>query len=444
VQKKGLGNGGRELGPPGLLVRLFEGGLLVARYLSLKHRDDHLGLLSNSRYRPHRSSGPLILVDMRYLDHAATTPVLPEVRAAMASYLEDHFGNPSSVHGFGRRARQGVEEGREKMAQAIGASPAEVVFTGGGTEADNLALKGGAHKLRGNGNHIVTTAFEHHAVLDTVEFLHHQGLESTVVPVGPDGIVDPETIAAAVRPQTIAVSVMAVNNEIGTVQPLSEITAAVKERNPNALVHTDAVQALGNITVDVDLWGIDLAAFSAHKLGGPKGTGALFVRAGVPVEPVIHGGGQERGLRSGTLNVAGIAGLGVAAEIAASEVGDKTERCLKLRTRLLEGIQAEIDGVLVNGDLDRRVAGNLNVSFEGADGETLLLLLDQAGIACSSGSACQSGAIDPSHVLLAIGLSPKLADESIRFSLGRASTDEDVDAVLEVLPEAVAKARKVI
>ncbi|MGH2747775.1 MAG: cysteine desulfurase family protein [Actinomycetota bacterium] len=380
---------------------------------------------------------------MHYLDHAATTPLLPEARDAMLAHLGEDFGNPSSVHAFGRTAREAVEVARERFAAAIGASPAEIVFTGGGTEADNLALKGAAHKLRGNGDHVVTTAFEHHAVLDTVEWLHHQGFQTTVVPVGGDGTVDPAKVADAVRPSTILVSVMAVNNEIGTIQDLRAIATAVKEKNHNTLIHTDAVQALPNVPVDVREWGVDLAAFSAHKLGGPKGTGALYVRAGVPVEAVIHGGGQERGLRSGTLNVAGIAGLGVAAQITSERVRDNSERVLKLRTRLLEGIQGTIDDAVVNGDLERRIPGNLNVAFRGTEGETLLLLLDQAGIACSTGSACQSGAVDPSHVLLAIGLPKDLANGSLRFSLGPPSTDEDVDAVLDVLPEIVARARKV-
>lgn len=380
---------------------------------------------------------------MHYLDHAATTPVLPEVADAVATLLRDDFGNPSSVHAAGRRARQAVEDARDRVALAIGASPAEIVFTGGGTEADNLALKGAAAKLRGNGNHLVVTAFEHHAVLDTAHWLGRNGYEVTVLPVPATGVVEPAAVASAVRPSTTIVSVMTVNNEIGTIQPVAEIAAAVKAANPNTLVHTDAVQALGNVRVDVHSWGVDLAAFAAHKLGGPKGTGALFVRGPVPVEAILHGGGQERGLRSGTLNVAGIGGFGVAAEIAAKEVDDKAERLLALRGRLLEGISAIAPDVVVNGDLERRVAGNLNVCIPGADGETLLLLLDERGIACSSGSACASGALDPSHVLLAIGVSRALAKGSLRFSLGRASTTDDVDAVLEVLPEVVDRARRV-
>jgi cysteine desulfurase len=380
---------------------------------------------------------------MHYLDHAATTPVLPEVAETMVGILREDFGNPSSVHAYGRRAKTLVEDARDRVAVAVGASPAEIVFTGGGTEADNLALKGAIAKLRGNGNHLVTTEFEHHAVLDAAHALAHQDIQVTRVPVGSDGIVDPHLIADAVKPSTLLVSVMAVNNEIGTVQDIPAIVAAVKEKNPRTLVHTDAVQALGNVPVDLHAWGVDLAAFAAHKLGGPKGVGALFVRAGVPIEAEIHGGGQERGLRSGTLNVAGIAGFGLAAEIAAKEVYEKADRVGALRDRLLEGIQAALPDAVVNGDIGRRVPGNVSVCIPGADGETLLLLLDQMGIACSSGSACSSGALDPSHVLLAIGVPKSLAKGSLRFSLGRSSTDADVDAVLEALPGAVDRARKV-
>ena len=379
---------------------------------------------------------------MHYLDHAATTPVLPEVKAALLAFLDEDFGNPSSVHAFGRRAKEAVEDARERVAAAIGASPTEITFTGGGTEADNLGIKGALHKRRGNGNHLVVPEFEHHAVLHTVDALERAGLEVTRLPVPADGVMEPEAVAVAVRPSTLLVSVMAVNNEIGTVQPLREIVAAVKDRNALTLVHTDAVQALGNIPVDVRAWGVDLAAFSAHKLGGPKGVGALYVRAGVPVEPLLHGGGHERGLRSGTLNVPGIAALGVAAAIAAREVEEKTARLRPMRDRLLDGLRASIPDLLVNGDIERRVPGNLNVAVPGAEGETLLLLLDGEGIACSSGSACQSGAVDPSHVLLALGLSKDLANASLHFTLGRSSTEDDVDAVLEALPRIVSVARR--
>jgi cysteine desulfurase len=380
---------------------------------------------------------------MHYLDHAATTPIVPAAKAALLTVLEQDFGNPSSVHAYGRAARRAVEDAREQVAAAVGASPIEITFTAGGTEADNLAIKGVATKFAGNGNHLVTTAFEHHAVLESMEHLQHKGFDVSFVEVENDGLVDAARVGAAVRKGTLLASVMAVNNEIGTVQDLTAVVAAVKDVNASTLVHSDAVQALGNIPVEVHSWGIDLASFSAHKLGGPKGVGALYIRAGVAVAPLLHGGGHERGLRSGTLNAAGIAAFGAAAEVAAAEVKSKAERLLGLRTRLLQGVLAAIPDARVNGDLDRRVPGNLNLSFPGASGETLLLLLDGAGIACSSGSACQSGALDPSHVLLAIGLEPRLADASIRFSFGRASSDEDVDAVLEVLPEIVERARKV-
>ena len=377
-----------------------------------------------------------------YLDHAATTPVLPEVTDLMVRVLREDFGNPSSVHAAGRRAKELVEDAREQVAAAVGARPDEIVFTGGGTEADNLALKGAAAKLRGNGNHLVVSAFEHHAVLDAARWLESQGLELSLAPVGSDGLVDPSAVAALVRPGTILVSVMSVNNEVGTIQPIAEVAAAVHAANPNTLVHTDAVQALGNMPVDLHRWGVDLAAFAAHKVGGPKGVGALFVRSGVAVEATVHGGGQERGLRSGTLNVAGIAGLGLAAQTAAKEVAEKRERVTALRDRLLAGLRDEIPGVVVNGTLDTRVPGTLSVSIPGTEGETLLLLLDQAGIACSSGSACASGAVDPSHVLIAMGVPKKVALGSLRFSLGRPSTADDVDAVLRVLPGIVRQARR--
>ncbi|MQA98737.1 MAG: aminotransferase class V-fold PLP-dependent enzyme [Actinobacteria bacterium] len=379
---------------------------------------------------------------MHYLDHAATTPMLPEVREAMEPYLSDDFGNASSVHAYGRRAKQAVEDARDRVAAGIGSSPSEVLFTGGGTEADNLALIGTVTKLRGNGNHVVTTAFEHHAVLHSVEWLGRLGFETTVLPVPESGVIEPARVAAAVRPDTIAVSVMAVNNEIGTIQPVREIVGAVRDANPRTLIHTDAVQALPNLPVNVTEWGVDLAAFSAHKLGGPKGVGALFLRAGVPLAPTMHGGGQEKGLRSGTLNVPGIAGFGVAVQIAAKEVHERIERLRPLRDGLLAGIVGIVPDAMLNGDGERRIAANLSVAIPGAEGEVLILLLDQAGIACSTGSACQSGAVDPSHVLLAIGRTKELANGSLRFSLGRSSTQPDVDAVLEALPKVVEQARR--
>jgi cysteine desulfurase len=379
---------------------------------------------------------------MHYLDHAATTPLLPEVAEAVADIDARVFGNPSSVHGPGREARRAVEDARDRVAAAVGARPAEIVFTGGGTEADNLALKGAAYKLRGNGTHLVSTTFEHHAVLDTLEWLAHQGFEVSLVDVGDTGIVEPERVAGAVRARTTVLSVMTVNNEIGTIQPVAEIVEAARAVASGLRVHTDAVQALGNIPVDVHAWGVDLAAFAAHKVGGPKGVGALFVRSHTPVEPLVHGGGQERGVRSGTLNVSGIVGFGVAAELAAKRVHEKGERLLALRTRLWEGIREIVPDAVLNGDLDARVPGNLNVAIPRAEGETLLLLLDAAGIACSSGSACASGALDPSHVLIALGVPRELASASLRFTMGWQSTEADVDAVLHALPDIVPRARR--
>lgn len=380
---------------------------------------------------------------MHYLDHAATTPLLPEARAAMVESLEHDFGNPSSVHAAGRHARRAVEDARDRVAAAVGAHPSEIVFTAGGTEADNLALEGAARKLRGNGSHCIVSSIEHHAVLDSARWLKRQGWDLTLAAPGGDGIVAPGAVAATVRPATTLVSVMAVNNEIGTVQPVPEIVEAVRaSTGAPVVVHTDAVQALGNIPVDVHSWGVDLAAFAGHKVGGPKGVGALFCRSHTPLEPLVHGGGQEQGRRSGTLNVAGIVGFGVAAEIAAKEVRPKAERLLALRTRLWDGVRAVVPGARLNGDAEVRVPGNLNLSIPGTEGETLLLLLDGAGIACSSGSACASGALDPSHVLLAIGVPRNLASASLRFTLGWSSTDEDVDAVLAALPEVVRRARR--
>ena len=380
---------------------------------------------------------------MHYLDYAATTPLLPEAKIAMLEVFERDFGNPSSVHAFGRRARQIVEDARDRVAAAVGASPAEIVFTGGGSEASNLGIKGATHKLRGNGNHVVSSTFEHHAVLDSVEWLAHQGLEVSYISPTRGGLLDPRSLEDKLRSSTILVSLMTVNNEIGTVQDIPALVEATRKISKPAVFHTDAVQALGKLPVDVHAWGVDLASFAAHKLGGPKGVGALFVRSHTPVEALIHGGGQEKGLRSGTINVAGVAGFGVAAEIAAKEVHESAERITALRNRLLEGLRVAIPDIEVNGTLDHHVPNTLNVAIPKADAETLLLLLDRSGIACSAGSACQSGAMDPSHVLLAIGVERDMAQGSLRFSLGRDSTEVDVDAVLQTLPGIVEQARRV-
>jgi cysteine desulfurase len=382
---------------------------------------------------------------VRYLDYAATTPVLDEVVEAMLPYLRGTFGNPSSVYGVGRDAKKGLEEARERMAAAVGAVPSEIVFTAGGTEADNLALKGGAFRarsMRRNGNHIITTAVEHHAVLHSAEWLEKQGFRVTFLPVDAEGVVDLDALASALGPETVLVSIMLANNEVGTLQPLEQALRITREGS-RALFHTDAVQALGKVPFNLEELGVDMASFAAHKVGGPKGSGALYVRRKTALEPVLHGGGQERDLRSGTPNVAGIVGMAVAAEIAAGEVPEEAARLSQLRDRLQEGILAAIGGVKVNGAGAARVPGTVNVCIDGVEGESLLLMLDARGIAASSGSACTSGSLEPSHVLMAMGVRPELAHGSLRLSLGRATTAEDVDAVLEVLPPVVERLRSI-
>jgi cysteine desulfurase len=382
---------------------------------------------------------------VRYLDYAATTPVLDEVVEAMLPYLRGTFGNPSSVYGVGRDAKKGLEEARERMAAAVGAVPSEIVFTAGGTEADNLALKGGAFRarsMRRNGNHIITTAVEHHAVLHSAEWLEKQGFRVTFLPVDAEGVVDLDALASALGPETVLVSIMLANNEVGTLQPLEQALRITREGS-RALFHTDAVQALGKVALNLEELGVDMASFAAHKVGGPKGSGALYVRRKTALEPVLHGGGQERDLRSGTPNVAGIVGMAVAAEIAAGEVPEEAARLSQLRDHLQEGILAAIGGVKVNGAGAARVPGTVNVCIDGVEGESLLLMLDARGIAASSGSACTSGSLEPSHVLMAMGVRPELAHGSLRLSLGRATTAEDVDAVLEVLPPVVERLRSI-
>lgn len=376
---------------------------------------------------------------MRYLDYAATTPILDEVVEGMLPYLREHFGNPSSVYAAGREAKKGMEEAREAVAAAVGAVPGEIVFTAGGTEADNLAVKGAAFRARARGDHVIITAIEHHAVLHSARWLEAQGFRVSYLPVDSDGLVDLAALADALEPKTILVSIMLANNEVGVIQPVAEALAITRERS-RALFHTDAVQGLGKVPLDLAALGVDLASFSAHKIGGPKGTGALYIKRKTPLEPVLHGGGQERDLRSGTPNVAGIAGFGVAARIAAAEVGDEGERLSKLRDRLEQDLVA-IGGVAVNGASAPRVPGITNVCIEGVEGESLLLMLDQNGVAASSGSACTSGSLDPSHVLVAMGVSPKVAVGSLRISMGRATTDEDVDQLLKVLPTIVERLR---
>ena len=374
-----------------------------------------------------------------YLDHAATTPIDSGVLDAMRPLLEDGFGNPSSLHARGRAARAAVEAAREQVAAALGVGPLDVLFTSGGTEADNQAVKGIAWAAReaGGGAHLVTTAIEHHAVLESVEWLAgEQGFSATVVPVGSDGVVETDRLLDAVRDDTVLVSVMAANNEIGTVQPLWDIGPALAERG--VAFHTDAVQAFGRAPLDVEGWGIGALALSAHKFNGPKGVGVLILRRDLPAHPVLHGGGQERGVRSGTLNAAGIVGCGMAAELTASTMDSEVARLQALRDQLLDGLLA-VDGATLNGSRVARLPHNAHVAVAGCDGEALLLALDAAGIAASTGSACQSGAAEPSHVLTAIGADPDVAH--LRLTCGRTTTKEDVDAAVEAFSGCVARLR---
>ncbi|HYN98833.1 MAG TPA: cysteine desulfurase family protein [Actinomycetota bacterium] len=379
---------------------------------------------------------------MVYLDYAATTPMMDEVIAAMIPYQQQFFGNPSSVYGAGREAKKGLEEAREKVADAIGAQPAEMIFTAGGTEADNLALKGAMLKADPRRRHIITSSIEHHAVLHSAEWLERQGYRVTFLPVDGNGLVNLDALKASLSPETAIVSVMLANNEVGTIQPLREIVDIVKE-NSRALVHTDAVQGLGKIPVDVDALGVDMAAFAAHKLGGPKGVGALYLRRKTPIAAQLHGGGQERELRSGTPNVAGIVGFGVAAEISAAEVKEQGDRLSQIRDRLQSAILERIPDVSVNAAGAPRVPGTLSVCIRGVEGESLLLMLDHKGVAASSGSACASGSLEPSHVLLAMGIAPEVAHGSLRLSLGRGSLDLDVEAVVETLSQVVERLRSI-
>jgi cysteine desulfurase len=376
---------------------------------------------------------------MIYLDHAATTPIATEVLDVMLPYLREQHGNPSSIHGMGRAARGAVERAREQVAGALGVHPLDVLFTSGGTESDNQAVKGIAWAARaaGRGGHIVTTAIEHHAVLDTVRWLaDHQGFAVTVVPVDADGVVDPDRLLAAVRDDTVLVSVMAANNELGTVQPLDVIGPALADRG--VPLHTDAVQAFGRTPLDVDAWGVAALSLSAHKFNGPKGVGVLMLRRAVPATPVLHGGGQERGVRSGTFNTAGIVGCGAAAALTAATARAEIPRLRALRDELVAGLCA-LDGVTVNGSLRARLPHNVNVAVTGCDGESLMLALDAAGVCVSTGSACQSGAAEQSHVLAAIGADEDAAH--VRLTCGRDTTGEDVATAIACFADAVARLR---
>ena len=374
-----------------------------------------------------------------YLDHAATTPTRPEVVKAMLPYFTDAFGNPSSIYSYGQEARGAVEEARTKVAELFGARSEEIIFTSGGTEADNYALKGAAYANERKGNHIITTSIEHHAVLEVCKFLEGRGLKITRLPVDKYGLVDPDDVKRAITDKTILISVMHASNEVGTIEPISKIGKMAKEAE--IYFHTDAVQAVGHIPVNVDELKVDLLSISAHKLYGPKGVGALYVRKGTRLVPLIQGGGQENRRRAGTENVPAIVGLGKAIELAGQTMNREPEWLSYLRDKLIEGLVERIDNIRLNGHPWKRLPNNVNVSVDFVEGESILLNLDLEGICASTGSACSSSSLEPSHVLLALGLSPEQAHGSLRFTFGRENTEEDMERVLEVLPGIVAKLR---
>lgn len=375
-----------------------------------------------------------------YMDNAATTALRRDVLDAMMPYLTDIYGNPSSLHYFGQEAHKAVENARHQVASALNAEDNEIVFTGCGTEADNMALKGIAEKYQSKGKHIITSSVEHHAILHTCEYLEKHGFEVTYLPVDEYGMVKAEQVRDAIRSDTILVSIMFANNEVGTIMPIKEIGAVCREKG--VFFHTDAVQAVGHVAIDVKAMNIDLLSLSAHKLHGPKGVGALYIRKGIVVPPLLHGGAQERRKRAGTENVAGIVGLGKAIEIACSDIEGTSKRMCYLRDKLINGIEASIPEVKLNGHRTERLPSNVNFSIKYIEGESILLMLDINGIAASSGSACTSGSLDPSHVLLAMGMPHETAHGSLRLTLGDDTTEDDIDYVLEVLPEIVVKLRK--
>jgi len=374
-----------------------------------------------------------------YLDHAATTPTRPEVVKAMLPFFGDAFGNPSSIHSLGQEAKGAIEEARTKVAELIGARSEEIVFTSGGTEADNFALKGVAFANEHKGNHIITTPIEHHAVLEVCKFLEKRGFRITCLPVDKYGMVDPDDVKRAITAKTIIISVMHASNEVGTIEPVEEIGKIAQEAGVH--FHSDAVQTVGHIPVNVDKLKVDLLSISGHKFNGPKGVGALYVRKGTKLVSLMHGGEHEKRRRAGTENVPGIVGLAKAAELAGQEIGKEAERLAYLRDKLIKGLGDKIDQIRLNGHPTKRLPNNVNASIDFVEGESMLLNLDLEGICASTGSACSSSSLEPSHVLLALGLPPEQAHGSLRFTLGRDNTDADVERVLEVLPGIVAKLR---
>lgn len=375
-----------------------------------------------------------------YFDNAATTPIRPDVYEAMKPYIENFYGNASSVYKIARESKKAIDKAREQVAKALNADPAEIFFTGCGSESDNWVLKGVAAALKDKGNHIITTCIEHHAILHTCEYLEENGYEVTYLPVDEYGRVSTADVEKAIRPETILVSIMFANNEIGTIEPIKEIGTLCREKG--IYFHTDAVQAVGHVKIDVKDMNIDFLSLSGHKLGAPKGIGALYIRKGMKIKNLIHGGQQEKGRRAGTENVIGIVALGKAIEDAVEEMDETTARLKYLRDKIIKGILENIDYARLNGHPEERLPGNVNISFEFIEGESMLLLLDANGICASSGSACTSGSLDPSHVLLAIGLPHEKAHGSLRISLGYQNTEEEVDKLLEVLPPIVQRLRE--
>ncbi|NSW81772.1 MAG: cysteine desulfurase NifS [Syntrophothermus sp.] len=376
-----------------------------------------------------------------YMDHSATTPIDQEVFECMIPYLTDRFGNPSSIfYSAGQTARQAVEKAREQVASLLNALPDEVVFTSGGTEADNLAIVGYAMANRHKGNHIITSSIEHHAVYDTCKYLSNYGFEVTFLPVDGNGIVEPETLKTALKPNTTLVSIMHANNEIGTVEPIKELASITHEAG--AAFHCDAVQTVGRIPVDVVDLGVDMLSASSHKLYGPKGVGCLYVRTGITMQKLLHGGGQEKKRRAGTENVPGIVGFGKAAELAQQRMDETGKRLRELGERLAQGLLQAIPYSRLTGHPVKRIPGHVSLCFEFVEGESILLMLDQVGVMASSGSACTSGSLEPSHVLLALGLPHEIAHGSLRLTLGKGNSEEDVDHVLNVLPPIVERLRQ--
>jgi cysteine desulfurase len=376
-----------------------------------------------------------------YLDYAATTPTHPEVAKAMLPYFTEVFGNPSSIYSHGQEAKGAIDEARIHLAELIGAWNEEIIFTSGGTEADNFAIKGVAFANKNKRDHVITSSIEHHAVIETCKFLEKRGFNVTYLPVDEYGLVDPEDVKKAITNKTILISVMHANNEVGTIEPIDEIGKIAKEAG--IYFHTDAVQTVGHIPVDVNELGVDLLSMSAHKLYGPKGIGALYIRKGTKLTSFIHGGEQERRWRAGTENVPGIVGLGRAAELARQKISEEAERLACLRDKLIKGIMERIDHTYLNGHPSRRLPNNVNVSVDFVEGESMLLNLDLEGICASTGSACSSSSLEPSHVLLAMGLSHEHTHGSLRLTLGKWTTDEMIEQVLDVLPRIVAKLRAI-